>query len=148
MSCYLCESTSFNTRKGQVRDAPDLKILECAHCGFVYLSSLEHIQSGFYEKSGMHGIEPAPMVTWLKDTEWNDQRRFDMLKTMLTNKKLLDFGCGAGSFLNRAQSLVDSVAGIELEQRVREYWNGELSIHPDLGSAGGGVRFDHRFSCG
>ena len=138
MSCYICESTSFNTRKGQVRDAPGLKILECAHCGFVYLSSLGHIQSGFYEKSGMHGIEPAPMETWLKDTEWDDQRRFDMLKTMLTNKKLLDFGCGAGGFLNKAQSLADSVAGIELEQRVREYWNGELSIHPDLGSAGGG----------
>ena len=139
MSCYLWKSTSFHTRKGQVRDAPDLKILECTHCGLVYLSSLEHIQSGFYEESGMHGIEPVPMETWLKDTEWDDQRRFDTLKHQLTNKKLLDFGCGAGGFLNRAQSLADSVAGIELEQRVREYWNGELSIHPDLGSAGGGT---------
>jgi len=141
MKCYLCESTSFNTRKGQVRDAPDLKILECADCNFVYLSSLEHIQPGFYEDSGMHGIEPVPMETWLKDTDWDDQRRFDMLKTMLTNKKLLDFGCGAGGFLIKAQSLADSAAGIELEHRVREYFNGKLSIYPNLESAGGGYDF-------
>jgi 2-polyprenyl-3-methyl-5-hydroxy-6-metoxy-1,4-benzoquinol methylase len=137
INCYLCSSTSFATRKGQVRDAPDLNMLECTNCGLVTLSSLGHIQAGFYEDSGMHGAEPTPMDAWLKDTEWDDQRRFDMLKTMLTNKKLLDFGCGAGGFLNKVQSLADSVAGIELEQRAREYWNGELSIHPDLGSAGG-----------
>ena len=107
MNCYLCESTSFNTRKGQVRDAPDLKILECTHCGLVTLSSLGHIQSGFYEESGMHGAEPTPMETWLKDTDWDDQRRFDMLKPMLPNKKLLDFGCGAAGFLNKAQHLAD-----------------------------------------
>lgn len=138
MNCYLCESTSFNTRKGQVRDAPDLKILECTHCGLVTLSSLEHIQSGFYEESGMHGAEPTSMDTWLKDTDWDDQRRFDMLKPMLPNKKLLDFGCGAGGFLNKAQRLADTVAGIELERRVREHWGSQITIYPDAESAGGG----------
>jgi 2-polyprenyl-3-methyl-5-hydroxy-6-metoxy-1,4-benzoquinol methylase len=138
MSCYLCNSTSFHTRKGQVRDAPEFKILECTHCGLVFLSSLEHIQSGFYEESGMHGIDPVPMSTWLKGTYRDDQRRFDMLKRLLTNQKLLDFGCGAGGFLNIAQHHADSVVGIELERRVREYWNEVLQIHPDLESAGSG----------
>lgn len=138
MNCYLCESTSFHTRKGQVRDAPDLKILECASCGLVTLSSLEHMHAGFYEESGMHGAVPTPMETWLKDTDWDDQRRFDMLKPALVNKKLLDFGCGAGGFLNKAQHFADTVAGIELERRVREYWNAQIAIHPDLESAGGG----------
>lgn len=138
MNCYLCDSTTFIARKGQVRDAPDLKILECTHCGLVTLSSLSHIQAGFYENSGMHGVEPTPMATWLKDTEWDDQRRFEMLKSMLSNKKLLDFGCGAGGFLNKAQQLADSVAGIELELRVQEYWRNQITIHPDVESAGGG----------
>lgn len=136
MNCYICESTSFNTRKGQVRDAPELKILECANCGLVTLSSLVHIQSGFYEESGMHGAEPTPMETWLKDTDWDDQRRFDMLKPMLPNKKLLDFGCGAAGLLNKARHLADTVAGIELERRVREYWDGQITIYPDTESAG------------
>lgn len=137
MNCYLCNSTSFTTRKGQVRDAPDLKILECTHCGLVTLSSLSHIHAGFYEDSGMHGTVPMPMDTWLKETDWDDQRRFDMLKSMLPNKKLLDFGCGAGGFLNKARHLAGMAAGIELELRVREYWRDQITIYPGLESAGG-----------
>ena len=148
MNCYLCNSTLFNTRKGKVRDAPDLKILQCTDCGLVTLSSLEHIQTGFYEDSGMHGVEPTPMDAWLKDTDCDDQRRFDMVKVLLPNKKLLDFGCGAGGFLNKARQLATSVAGIELELRVQKHWQDQITIHPNEESAGGGVRFDHCFSCG
>lgn len=137
MNCYLCNSTYFKMRKGRVRDAPDLKILECTDCGLVTLSSLQHIQSGFYEDSGMHGSEPTPIDAWLKDTDWDDQRRFDSLKALLPNKKLLDFGCGAGGFLNKSRQLAASVAGIELELRVQKYWHDEIAIHPNFESAGG-----------
>jgi hypothetical protein len=43
MNSYLCKATVFTTLKGQERDAPDLKILECTQCGLVTLSSLGHI---------------------------------------------------------------------------------------------------------
>ena len=138
MKCYLCNSTKFNTRNGHVRDAPELKILECTDCGLVTLSSLEHIQSGFYEESGMHGVELMPMDAWLKMTDWDDQRRYDMLAPMLPNKKVLDFGCGAGGFLSKAQHLAESVAGIELEMRVQKHWENKLTIHPGVESAGVG----------
>lgn len=138
MKCYLCDSTEFHTRKGQVRDAPELKILECDSCGLVTLSSLGHIQSGFYEESGMHGEEPMPMDAWLKMTEWDDERRYEMLAPMLPNKKVLDFGCGAGGFLSKAQNLAESVAGIELELRVQKHWENKLTIHPSVEVAGGG----------
>lgn len=138
MNCYLCNSTSFTVRKGLVRDAPDLKILECICCGLVTLSSLEHIQKGFYEDSGMHGSEPASMDAWLKDTDWDDQRRFDSVKALLPNKKLLDFGCGAGGFLNKSRQLAASVQGIELELRVQKYWHEKITIYANMESAGGG----------
>ena len=137
MNCYLCNSTSFTTRKGQVRDAPDLKILECTGCGLVTLSSLEHIEAGFYEDSGMHGAEPTSIDSWLKDTDWDDQRRFDMVKALLPNKKLLDFGCGAGGFLNKARQLAVTVAGVELELRVQKHWLDQITIHPSVESVGG-----------
>ena len=54
------------------------------------------------------------MDSWLKDTEWDDQRRFEMVKAMLSNKRLLDFGCGAAGFLQRAKTLAADVIGIEL----------------------------------
>jgi 2-polyprenyl-3-methyl-5-hydroxy-6-metoxy-1,4-benzoquinol methylase len=85
------------------------------------LNEIDHIIPGFYENSGMHGAEPTPVQVWLKSTEWDDQRRFDMVKAMLPNKRLLDFGCGAGGFLQRAKNLASDIVGIELEARVREY---------------------------
>ena len=138
MNCYLCNSPTFTKRKGAVRDAPNMQVLECGNCGLVSLSRTDHIQSGFYENAGMHGAEPAPIAVWLKETERDDQRRFEMLKTLLLNKSLLDFGCGAAGFLNMAQHLAKTVTGIELELRVQKYWAGKLAIHPDIESAGVG----------
>jgi len=138
MNCYLCQSTHFTARKGEVRDAPGMQIVECDHCGLVTLSATDHIVPGFYENSGMHGAEPIPIDAWLKETEWDDQRRFEMVKAMLPNKRLLDFGCGASGFLQRAKNLAAEVTGIELESRVRDYWAGQTNIVPSVEAAGGG----------
>jgi 2-polyprenyl-3-methyl-5-hydroxy-6-metoxy-1,4-benzoquinol methylase len=136
MNCYLCNSLSFRTRKGQVPDEPNLKILECINCGLVTLSSSEHIQSGFYENSGMHGSEMVSIEHWLKNADWDDQRRFNTFKSIFTNKRILDFGCGAGGFLNKAKDLASSVEGVELESRVKDYWQEKIAIHPKLEMAG------------
>lgn len=138
MSCYLCGSDSFHLRKGAVRDAPQLFIHECNNCGLVYLSSVSHIQNGHYEGSGMFGAEPIAIDKLLKATEEDDLRRYEMLKSVLTNKKLLDFGCGAAGFLAKARNSTESIAGIEIERRMQEYWNGKINIYPDLNSAEGG----------
>jgi 2-polyprenyl-3-methyl-5-hydroxy-6-metoxy-1,4-benzoquinol methylase len=146
MNCYLCDSTSFLTRKGKVRDNPKLQILECRGCGLVSLSEHSHITNNFYTNSGMHGEDPISIEAWLKDTKWDDERRFRMLKSILSNKKLLDFGCGAGGFLQMASSLVDVATGIELEKRVTKHWLGKLNIVQDIVDAGG-VRLDYCISC-
>lgn len=138
MQCYLCQSSRFFTRKGAVRDAPDMQILECENCGLVMLHDNAHINDRFYENSGMHGSNPISMEAWLSETEWDDQRRFELVKAMLPNKRLLDFGCGAGGFLRKVQKLAAEVVGVELESRVRDYWSGQLKIVPSLDSAGGG----------
>ena len=136
--CYLCDSKAFLERDGEVRDAPNLKILECKDCRLVSLSSFEHIQSGHYENSRMHGEEIQTMESWLQNTEWDDQRRFEMLKSILPNKKFLDFGCGNGGFILRGKELAAEIVGLEVEERVRDYWSGRMNVVPDLESAGGG----------
>ena len=85
----------------------------------------------------MHGIDPISMESWLKDTQWDDLRRFEMVKSMLPNKQLLDFGCGAAGFLQHAQLLAAEVKGIELEDRVREYWAGKINIVSSIEDVGG-----------
>lgn len=132
MNCYLCNSTSFSIRKGQVRDSLNLKIYECTNCRLVFLSSLAHIKEGFYENSGMHANEIVSIDAWLKDTDFDDQRRFDMFKSILPNKRLLDFGSGACGFLNKAKHIALSVSGIEPETRVQNYWLNSLSIYSNI----------------
>lgn len=138
MNCYICKSPSFKTRRGQVRDALHLEVLECSNCGLVTLSSTGHIQAGHYETSGMHGNEPPSMATWLHETEHDDQRRFEMLKASLVNRRVLDFGCGAAGFLKKAEALAAKVVGVELEQRVHEYWGDAMDLHRNLEEAGEG----------
>ena len=123
-------------RKGMVRDAPDLKILQCAECGLVTLETIDHISSRFYENSGMHGAKPRSIDAWLKESQWDDLRRFDMVKPSLVNQRLLDFGCGAAGFLLQASHLAAEVVGIELEDRVRQHWEGQLRIVASTDAAG------------
>jgi len=135
MKCYLCDSENFNKRKGAVRDNPNLEILECANCGLVTLSSIQHINDVHYENSGMHGDELPSIESWLQEGEQDDQRRFDMLKPVLVNRKILDFGCGAAGFIHKAKYLAKEAVGVELESRVRERSSDEISIYSNLDEA-------------
>ena len=120
--CYLCGGTKFNKRSGSVRDKPELKVFECASCGLVFLSSFDHIRDGFYESSEMHGEEMPDVQAWLKETAWDDERRFQYLKSVLPNRKLLDFGCGAGGFLLKAREVAATAHGVEPETRLSSHF--------------------------
>lgn len=133
MECYICKSKDFTERLGKVRDSDSLKILECNNCSLVFLSDFSHIESSHYEKSGMHGSNPVPVEEWLKESSEDDDRRFNFLKQKILNKRVLDFGCGAGGFLIKSKSIAKECYGIELEtralQRLRELGiNSEKSI--------------------
>ena len=119
MSCYLCKSDNYSKRTGSVRDNPDIDVLECSDCGLVYLSSLEHIQDKHYEESGMHDDEVPNIDKWLKETEFDDKRRYDFVKEKIANKNVLDFGCGVGGFLEMAKQSASNISGIELERALQ-----------------------------
>lgn len=93
--CYLCENTEYIRRPGRVRDNESLVILECKECGLVFLSQT-NVPEGFYEQSCMHTGDPQPIEEWLRDTDRDDERRFRYLSEAMTNRDVLDFGCGVG----------------------------------------------------
>ena len=130
--CYLCEGSSFRARTGAVRDDPALQILECTNCGLVTLSSFAHIRTGHYAESGMHGSAPPSIDSWLRESEPDDQRRIDMLRSALLNKTVLDFGCGAGGFAAKARAIAAEIVGVEPERRVHEYWGDRLTLYGGL----------------
>ena len=120
--CYLCDSAELNKRPGSVRDNLALEILECASCGLVFLSSFDHIKDAFYENSEMHGEEMPDIHNWCRETAWDDERRFKYLKQVLPNRRLLDFGCGAGGFLLKARDMVTTAHGVEPEIRLSSHY--------------------------
>lgn len=131
--CYLCKSKNYFQRPGSVRDNKKLKILECNDCGLVYLSSTTHIKKLHYEKSGMHnGIKPN-VNSWLKANRVDDMRRYKLLKNYISNKKIIDFGCGAGGFLKLISKVAKDANGVELEQAMQQsYIARKLNVFTDL----------------
>jgi 2-polyprenyl-3-methyl-5-hydroxy-6-metoxy-1,4-benzoquinol methylase len=138
MICYLCNSPDFLTRNGAVRDNSSLKIMECTQCGLVMLDSFQHISADHYTDSGMHGNNLPSIESWLKQVEQDDQRRIEMLKASMVNRRLLDFGCGAAGFVRKAQSIAAEAIGVESERRVREYWGDKVQLYDSLENAGNG----------
>jgi 2-polyprenyl-3-methyl-5-hydroxy-6-metoxy-1,4-benzoquinol methylase len=133
LSCYLCGGTNNIIRPGRVRDSTEIKPLECVDCGLVFLSSVGHIAEEHYVESGMHGGEMPDIDSWLLKTEFDDERRFKFLKEQITNKTILDFGCGVGGFLDRTKLLASEVSGIELEKALQTSFNErELNVFSNL----------------
>jgi 2-polyprenyl-3-methyl-5-hydroxy-6-metoxy-1,4-benzoquinol methylase len=142
MKCYICQSSDFKERQGSVRENKDLFILECEVCGLVQLSSHEHLHEEHYKNSGMHGKEIDSMEVWANDTAEDDERRFEMLRNMLPNQHVLDFGCGNGGFLMHAKKLAKEVVGVEPELRVQNHLQGHIKIYHNLSSVARERDFD------
>ena len=63
----------------------------------------------------------------------DDLRRFNYFKNKITNKKLLDFGCGKGIFLSLAKKNAKSVAGLEISrQYVDHLRKKKFKIYDDI----------------
>ncbi len=102
-ACYLCQSNNFIRKPGSVRDMPELEILECTECGLIFFSSFLHIHDAFYQQSGMHDNE-LDFAHWQRDTKHDDVRRFHILKPLLANRLLLDFGMERVNFSKKPKN--------------------------------------------
>lgn len=121
-SCMLCNSTQYVVRQGHARDDASLVPLECTACGLVSLSSLDHIGDDFYANARMHESQPCDPALELQQCKEDTERRFEQWKNCIAGKHLLDIGCGAGGFLLKAREVAASVAGVEPELRLQEYF--------------------------
>jgi len=131
MACYLCGSDKYKLRDGEVRDAKELKILECLDCSLVYLSDFSHLKDGFYEESNMHN--DFDLERWNKQTLVDDKRRYEFSKNLITNKDILDFGSGNGGYLRYASKSAKSVSALELEKAIEgHYKEHNIELYRDI----------------
>lgn len=80
------------------------------------LSEIFDDVEAFYERSGMHEQNFDTIAQARIATSVDDERRFQFTRTFIEGKDVLDFGCGNGGYLIRAQRIAHRVHGVELEK--------------------------------
>lgn len=133
MKCYLCGSTSHLPVKGQVRDNTNIKIRKCSSCGLVFLDDLSHIDDNFYENNGM---EKSIRIdcNFTETDAFDTQKRFSLYHKELINKRVLDFGCGTGSFLSwmKKEQCTPYLFALEPNQKHSEFLNSNFVLYKSI----------------
>ena len=62
------------------------------------------------------------MSAYLKQTRTDDERRFKQFGEFITNKNILDFGCGGAGFLMWAKELAANCYGVEPNKIFQEHY--------------------------
>jgi len=95
MKCYLCGNTERFKKVGHTKEDKEIKVYKCLDCSLVFLNN--KLSSKFYEDDGM-----STKGDTMEETD--NERRYKTLYTSFIRYKkypikILDFGCGNGSFL-------------------------------------------------
>ncbi len=144
-TCYLCGEKILIKRDGSVRDNGSLEVFECSNCGLVFLSSFDHVTDLYYEESGMHGDgNTLDINAWIEETSIDDNRRYEQFRNVIAGKDILDFGCGNGGFLLKSRIEAKNACGVEIERRLKKYFNeNRLNVYDDISLLN--MKFDYIF---
>ena len=118
--CYICGSSNLSDTGYTLRDSDKLRVLKCNDCSLMFLSSFYHIDENFYEDGKMHGSD-CNLLNWQESCKEDDERRYRALRRKMKGKRLLDFGCGAGGFIDLAGEIAN-VYGLEKQASLSEYF--------------------------
>lgn len=121
--CPVCHSADLAKRPEQLRDSEEIGVLECKTCSHVFLDSFTHINEAYFDR-GQFMLD-KPFIDGVEDRlrhyEHETQERVDRIGPIVVNKRVLDFGCGAGALMSKLKPLVKSIDGIEPTEPFRVY---------------------------
>lgn len=99
-------------------DRPDLPRRRCQQCDLVQLARFDHVDVEHYAADDYF---PPDLAAWrAREWEWN-RKRVQRLRELLpdaSTRAVLDFGSGAGGFLQQAQGVFRELVGFDLSSRV------------------------------
>lgn len=98
----------------KTRDNNDLNVYRDRVSKVIYIDDF-YIGEKVYE-NGEYRKELNPLLTRGYEDVMDSERRFNSYKQFIISKSIVDFGCGAGSFLKQSKMFANSITGIELQQ--------------------------------
>lgn len=99
-------------------DRPELLVGRCQGCRLVQVMDFGHVSLDHYGGDQYFPDDINPV--WEREAYWNINRieRLERELSDARSRKVLDFGCGIGGFLKRAQGRFAAVTGFDLSRRM------------------------------
>lgn len=128
-NCPICTNNSFSpflNCKDYTVSKEEFSIVSCTSCGFTFTNPIpeEQFIGSYYESEEYisHSNTSKGLINWLYQRVRNLtlKQKLLLLKSLSSEKSLLDIGCGTGEFLNTAQANGYNVQGIEPSPIARE----------------------------
>lgn len=129
-SCPLCGGAGVVLFHDRVFDLPGAKVLECPGCTLLFLHPYmsEAEQAAFYADYHAYYVRRVAVAGGVATPETifrlglpEARQRVRRFLPLLQGRKVLEIGCGAGSFLHLAARVAASVAGVERHDAAREH---------------------------
>lgn len=130
MRCLICGNRNFKCIHHGTRDVASIDVMKCTECGMIQLDEQKENTEENYINGGMLKNSYSVIMDknqdfswklWIRETEQDDNRRYNELEKMCIDKSVLEIGCGNGGFLRRIKHVASNVAGVELMDEAREY---------------------------
>ncbi|MFN4261206.1 MAG: class I SAM-dependent methyltransferase [Gemmataceae bacterium] len=142
-ACLLCGSQYWKP----LLEAPDalqgesglwFAVVQCQNCGLCYTNprpdagSIQHFYPASYRPH--QTSEPRRQRKWKLTKPWRGARKERHFLTWHGQGRLLDFGCGGGSFLRRVHDQGWQVTGIDVSSDAVARIRAEFGLHALVGS--------------
>ncbi len=117
----LVSEDGIETIASSVRDRDDISVLRDKNSGRIFLDRSDYMDIQHYAdiETGIYWGS-ASREEALKKYDMDDSRRFEQFKSYITNRSVIDIGCGTGGFLDYAKQVSSKVAGVEPQNMVRK----------------------------
>lgn len=111
--CYLCNNKETRIIQKGTRTNKNINVRKCFKCGFVFIDA-HIINETFYEENG---LSKDIVIDTMDKTD--TQRRTEYFRNLFSGKKILDFGCGKGSFLFslRNNNITTYLSALEINKK-------------------------------
>ena len=117
----VCDESAIESYYPRVRDREDVSIMRCKKSGVIFTSTSEHMDISHYsEKPAFTYWKAEDRKRALVDRFEDDSRRKDQFQSLISNKKWLDVGSGAGGVLDLLGPFAEKIVSVEPQQLAAE----------------------------
>lgn len=139
-TCPICACDQLKRRSEKLRDTDSIGILECIECSHVFLDNFGHIDDAYFSRGEFMAEKPfiASIEDRLRHYAQETEERARRVAPLVVNKRVLDFGCGAGALIERLSGCAKTIEGVEPTEPFQKWLKARgVVAHRDSKSAQG-----------